>query len=122
MGREALNPQGVGERVSVSDVQLCFLSFFVFKYLEIVHYRFEAWVDWEPQNGENLPLRISVFKVNSVFQAPNQMEKLQEVKIFCIGGVGGGPGVMTQVLIWRWTLLGQERTAPVGEQLKADVV
>lgn len=45
MGREALNPQGVGERVSVSDVQLCFLSFFVFKYLEIVHYRFEAWVD-----------------------------------------------------------------------------
>lgn len=33
-------------------------------FLEILQDRFEAWIDREPQNSENLPMRISTFEVN----------------------------------------------------------
>lgn len=64
---------------------------FVLNILDILQDRFEAWADREPPNRENLPRRISAFEVNSVFQAPNEIGKLQEAVMLCTGG-GVAPG------------------------------
>jgi len=59
----------------------------VLNFLEILQDKFEAWDDREPQNRENLPVRISAFfEVNSVFQAPNEITNLQEAMILRVGG------------------------------------
>lgn len=51
--------------------EFAFFVSLVLHSVEILQDGFEAWVDREPPNRENLPVRTSAFEASSGFQAPD---------------------------------------------------